>query len=141
LEINDALENRIGMANSYDQLGLVTWTRGDPEGAAPWYHKALEIQEALGDRTGKAITCLGLGLVAETLGDSSGALEWIIRCVILFPEFPHPSTGAAANHLARLTAELGMAALEASWKRCTDEPLPGGVRGWVAARLKENSQA
>ena len=46
----------------------------------------------------------------------------------LFQEFSHPSTGPGPDHLARLTKELGIAALEESWKRCTGKILSENVR-------------
>jgi hypothetical protein len=64
-------------------------------------------------------------------------LDWTVRCVTLFPEFPHPATGPAPQHLARLTASLGVAALEASWQRCTGNALPEQIRTFVAKRSDE----
>src|SRR6516225_5731142 len=57
--------------------------------------------------------------LAEQRNDHSTALDWTVRCVALFPEFPHPATGSGPQHLVRLTAALGLPALEASWQRCT----------------------
>jgi len=42
-------------------------------------------------------------------------------------------TGPGPGHLARLTGELGLAALEACWPRVTGGPLPGAVRDYVIA--------
>lgn len=101
------------------------------------YRNSLEISESLGNRPGLAMTYAQLGVLTATQGDNVRALDWTARCVALFPEFPHPATGSGLWNLAVLTAELGMAALEASWQHCTGEPLPEEVRGWVAARLEE----
>ena len=45
--------------------------------------------------------------------------------------FPHPSTGPGPGHLARLTRQLGIPALEACWQKVTGGPLPGAVREYV----------
>ena len=137
LKIEEALGDRRGMAHSYHELGRVAQNSGKLETADTWYRKSLEIKEALQNRPEMASTYGQLGLLSEARGDGAGALDWTVRCVALFPEFPHPATGPGPGHLARLTAELGMPALEASWQRCTGGPLPETVRAWVAAQLEE----
>jgi tetratricopeptide (TPR) repeat protein len=137
LEIVEALGDRPKMASSYHQLGIVAQDRGDLTAAEAWYRKALEIVEALGNRPGMALTYAQLGLLTEDREDKAGALDWAVRCVALFPEVPHSATGTGPHQLARLTAELGMAALEASWRRCTGGPLPEAARAWVAGRREE----
>ena len=131
LEITEALGDRPKMAASYHQLGRVAQDRGDLPGAESWYKKSLEIKEALGDRPGMAMSYGQLGLLAEARGNPDEALIWTIRCVDLFPEFPHPLTGPGPRHLARLAASLGMRALETSWRQCTGNPLPDHVRRGV----------
>jgi len=131
LEISESLGNRPGMAMTYHQLGTVLHFQGDLTGAEMWYRKSLEIKESLGNRPGMALTYGQLGLLAEVRESSVEALDWTVRAVALFSDFPHPSTGPGPRHLARLTATLGMRALEESWRRCTGEPLPEAVRAWV----------
>jgi tetratricopeptide (TPR) repeat protein len=132
LEIEETLGNRPGMASSYHQLGIVSQLRGDLAAAERWYRQSIEISEALGNRPGMALSYGQLGLLAVARGDNAGALDWTIRCIALFPEFPHPATGPGPRHLARLTAKLGWPALEESWRRCAKEPLPQHVRAGVA---------
>jgi tetratricopeptide (TPR) repeat protein len=131
LEIKESFGNRSGMARSYHQLGVVSQFRGDLSGAESWYRKSLEINESLENRPEMAMTYGQIGLLTELGGDAAGALDWTVRCVSLFPEFPHPLTGPGPRHLARLTGILGMRALEDSWQRCTGRPLPEAVRSWV----------
>jgi hypothetical protein len=80
-----------------------------------------------------------LGLLAEARKDPALALDWMVRCVALFPEFPHPATGSGPHHLVRLTAALGRPALEASWQRCTGRPLPDHIRGAVVTAIEGGS--
>ena len=110
------------------------WRRGDLATAEGWYRKSLEIKEALGDRPAMALTYGQLGLLAEAREDLATALDWTVRCIALFSEFPHPATGPGPRHLVRLTVELGLPALEASWQRCTGAPLPEHIRSAVSAR-------
>jgi tetratricopeptide (TPR) repeat protein len=140
-EILQALGDRRAMAGGYHQLGLVAQDRGDLAAAERLYCHALEIAEAFDDRPSMAVTCGQLGLLAEAKGDWEAALDWVVRCVVLFPEFPHPATGRAPRHLARLCGILGISALETSWQRCTNAPLPPDIRATVAEMVKDQSEA
>ncbi len=113
LAIEEELGDRPGMASSYHQLGMVAQRRGRLDEAAEWYARSLAIEEELGDRRAMANSYGQLGLLAEARGNSDQALEWTVRCVALFDDFPHPSTGPGPDHLARLTHQLGIKALEA----------------------------
>ncbi len=135
LELEEALGNRPGMAQSFHQLGMVAQERGDLSSAEDWYRRSLEIEESLGSRPGMALSYGQLGLLAEARDRKEEALEWTVRCVALFEEFPHPSTGPGPKHLARLAGELGMGALESAWERVTGRALPATVRSWVEERL------
>jgi hypothetical protein len=119
------------MASSYHQLGIVAQERGDLPAAEQWYRRSLQINEALGNRPGMALTYAQLGLLAERRGTLEAALDWTVRCVALFAEFPHPATGPGPRHLIRLTKQLGIPALETSWRRCTGLALPDTVRAAV----------
>jgi tetratricopeptide (TPR) repeat protein len=131
LAIEEELGDRSGMAASYHQLGMVAQDRGRLDEAADWYARSLAIFEELGDRPGMAASYGQLGLLAEEQGSSGQALEWVVRSVALFHDFPHPSTRSAPRHLARLTRELGIPALEACWQKVTGGPLPGAVREYL----------
>jgi len=137
LEIEEALDNRPGRAMTYHQLGRVAQDRGDLPQAETWYRKSLEIEEALDNRPGMAVSYATLGLLAEARGNAPQALEWMVRCVALFPDFPHPSTGPGPRHLARLAAALGVGALEETWRRVTGEILPRHIRDGVERLQRE----
>jgi hypothetical protein len=55
----------------------------------------------------------------------------------LFDQFPHPVTGPGPHHLARLTAKLGMPALQSSWQRQTGKTLPPQVQAAVERMIEE----
>jgi tetratricopeptide (TPR) repeat protein len=133
LTIKEELGNRPGMASSYHQLGTVAQGRGNWDEAQQWYQQSLTIEEELGNQPGMASSYGQLGLLAENRGQAADALAWIVQCVALFDEFPHTATGPGPYHLARLTKQLGMAALERCWMRVTGVALPDGVRRFVEA--------
>ncbi|MCP4664648.1 MAG: tetratricopeptide repeat protein [bacterium] len=131
LEGSESEAGRRHLAAAYHQLGMVAQDRGDLSAAEHWYRKSLEIEEALGNRPGMAFSYGTLGLLAAAQGNLHAALDWTIRCIALFPQFPHPATGPGPSHLARLAALLGIGTLAASWQRVTGEPLPEAVRRFV----------
>ncbi len=52
-----------------------------------------------------------------------------------------PSTGTGIRHLASLTSQLGVGALEDAWRAVTGEELPEAVRDYVAERIQEEGDA
>src|SRR5688572_2700095 len=68
----------------------MSWT---PPNNSP--ERARAIREQLGNVPGLAMTYGQLGLLALQRGASVAALEWTIRCIALFPSFPHPAAGPA----------------------------------------------
>ncbi len=131
LAIREKLGNQPEIASSFHQLGMAAQQRGHLDDAEDWYRKTLAIEEALGNRPAMASTYGQLGLLAEDHGQDPAALEWTVRCVALFDEFPHPATGPGPMHLARLTAKLGIGALETSWRKVTGQDLPQAARDFV----------
>ena len=138
LAIKEEYGDRLGTAITYHQLGMVAQYQGRLDKAEDWYRRSLDIRQQLGDKVGMALTFGQLGLLAEERGQIDHALEWVIRCVALFEDFPHPATGPGPAHLARLTARLGIPALEESWQTVTGEPLPQPVRDYLESSAPED---
>ena len=107
--------------------------RGELSRAQAWYEKSLALKEECGDRPGLVLSYGMLAMLAEDCKSPLQALFFLIRAIALFPDFPHPLTRSAPAHLARLTASLGMPALEATWQQVTGHPLPPNVRAYVEA--------
>jgi len=137
LTIYEDLGDRPSMANTYHQLGITAQDRGRLDEADDWYRKALTIDEDLGDRPGMAMTYGQLGLLAEARQQPGQALDWTVRCLTLFDQFPHPATGPGPQHLARLTRQLGMPALERTWQQITGQPVPQAVRDYLTSHHDE----
>ena len=139
LTIEEQLGNQPGMATSYHQLGMVAQLQGELDTAEQWYQRSLTIKEQLGNRPGMARGYHQLGLLAEQRGTPAVALEWTIRCVMLFDSFPHPATGPAPRHLARLTQQLGWDALRRSWRQVTGQDPPPAVVDTLKAILNQGT--
>jgi tetratricopeptide (TPR) repeat protein len=136
LTIKERLGDRHAIAQTYHQLGIVAQDRGDLDSAEAWYRQALTISEQLGDRPGMAMSYGQLGLLAEARGQLTVGLEYTVRCVVLFDQFPHPSTGPGPRHLVRLTRQLGIETLEETWRKVTGVELPRAVKDYVKQGLK-----
>jgi hypothetical protein len=110
---------------------MVAQDRGQLDQAENWYRQSLTILQELGDRPGIASSFGQLGMLAEQRGQPTQALEWMVRCVVLFDEFPHPATGPAPIHLARLSTDLGIDTLKHCWRQVTDKPIPAAVQHFI----------
>ena len=140
LTIKEDLGDRPGMASTYHQLGVTAQDRGRLEEAEDWYRQSLTISEELGDRPGMALSYGQLGLLAEARHQPGQALAGLVRCVTVFDQFPHPATGPAPAHLARLTTLLGMPALEQTWQQVTGHPVPQPVRDYLTSHSDGDDQ-
>jgi tetratricopeptide (TPR) repeat protein len=133
LALKEELGDLAGLANTCHQLGALAQERGHLDNAEGWHHRALVLREDLGDHPGLAATYHQLGLLAEMRQDPAQALAWLVSCVSLFDEFPSPFTDPAPRNLRRLTARLGLPALERAWLDATGDQLPPAVRAYVLA--------
>jgi hypothetical protein len=86
-----------------------------------------------------AMTYGQLGLLAEAREQPGQALAWIVRCVSLFDQFPHPVTEPGPRHLARLSRQLGIPALEQAWQQVTGQPVPQAVRDYIISYQDEDA--
>jgi tetratricopeptide (TPR) repeat protein len=133
LTIKEELGDRPRMAATYHQLGILAQERGRLAEAEDWYRQSLTITEELGNRPRMATSYGQLGLLAEARGQPGEALAWTIRCVALFDEFPHPSTGPGPRQLARLAGLLGRDMLDRAWTTVTGTALPRAVAAYLDA--------
>ena len=110
---------------------MVAQERSLPDEAEEWYRKSLAITEELGDRASAAITHAQLGRLAAEYGETRRALIEAVRCVCLFDQIPHSSTGTGPTDLRRWTAEFGIEVLAEVWREVTGNPLPDNVRAYA----------
>jgi tetratricopeptide (TPR) repeat protein len=131
LAIFEELGNLSDLSVTYGHLATLAVLQGRLSDAEGWCLKALAVSEQAGNRTEMAVNYGMLGVLAEYKGQPRQALEWMIRCIALFADIGDPATRAAPAELTRLTAELGLGALETSWQDVTGDPLPETVRNYV----------
>jgi tetratricopeptide (TPR) repeat protein len=118
LTIEEALNNRPGMASSYHQLGTVAQDGGDLDGAATWYRKSLAIKESLNDRPGMATTYHQLGRVAQDRGDLDGASTWYRKSLTISESLNNrPGMAKTYHQLGILTQDGGDLDGGATWYR------------------------
>jgi hypothetical protein len=84
-----------------------------------------------------ALTYAQLGLLASARDRFEEALDYAVRAHVLFDALSDRRAGDVTRDLARLTGQMGEAALEQSWQRVTGQPLPDPVRAGVAAILRD----
>jgi tetratricopeptide (TPR) repeat protein len=113
---------------SYQQLGMIALAREQLDEGVDWFRKALTIAEELGDPARMTMNYMQLSRTATGRGQPSQALEWNIRSVALSGHrFPEP----ALSDLATLSRQLGMPALEETWRQITGQPMPQTVRAYI----------
>ena len=134
LSISEELGDKPSMSGTYHGLGLAAHIRGRVDEAEEWYRKSLAVSEELGNRPHMALVYAALGLLAEERGQLALALTWNIRCVSLFDEFPSPLTGTGTSALTQLARQLGLPALEETWRQIVGQPLPTAVRDYVTSQ-------
>ena len=76
------------MANDYDGLGGIYYTRGDLDQAEELYRKALEIDEEIGCREGMAKRYGTLGEISQMRGDLDRAESDYGTAATLIPDDP-----------------------------------------------------
>ncbi|MFD0745884.1 tetratricopeptide repeat protein [Phytohabitans flavus] len=131
LGIHGRLHNEADTARSLHHLGAVEQERGRLDEAERWYRRALEINERLDNRPELVMHYGQLGLLAEQRGDTDDAMKWVCRSVAVFDDFPHPMTAQSASHLAMLSRQYGVEAVERNWTEVTGAPLPPPVRLFI----------
>jgi tetratricopeptide (TPR) repeat protein len=138
-----AIEEGIGrlddVTQCYHLLGGLEMTRGRHDEAEQWLRRALAAEQEMSHQVGVATSYLQLGMLAEARGLAPEALDWTVRCLDLSRRFPHLARQAQPGELlARLTAELGLAALEQRWEEITGDALPADVRQLAVANQNED---
>jgi len=91
LKIKEELGNFAGVANSYGELGNLSFQSDKYDEALDWYKKSLEIKEELGNRAGMARSYHQLGTVAQERGSYDEALDWYKKSLAIKEELGNRS--------------------------------------------------
>jgi len=79
LKIKEEIGSKIGIANSYSEIGSLHGERKEFKQANENYLKSLEIRESVGDKSGVAFTCARLAEIAILMNDHPKALSFLER--------------------------------------------------------------
>ena len=74
-EIDESLNDKVGMAKDYTNIGIVYYNLGEYHKALDYHNKAREIHESLNDKVGMAKDYGNIGLVYYNMGDYDKALD------------------------------------------------------------------
>jgi len=79
VSLREAVQDSVGLANSYNNIGLIHFGRGQNEEALKYYEKALQIYGRIGDKSGLATVHNNLGNLYTILGRYDDALNHYLR--------------------------------------------------------------
>jgi tetratricopeptide (TPR) repeat protein len=137
LAVEESLGNRAHVALKAGMLCAIAHDRGRLDEAEDWCRKSLAISDELGNSQGVAMMRGTLALILEARQQPRQALEWHIRCVASSGEFPSQATDPPLSHIARLSRQLGLSALEESWRQVVGQPVPRAVHDYVTSHQDE----
>ena len=100
LDRSQETDDRAGIANSLNRLGLVAQQQGAYDDAREYHQHSLDISEELGDRAVIAHNLNNLGLVAKQQGAYDNAREYFEDSLDIFEELDHRA--GIANSLGNL---------------------------------------
>lgn len=81
LSIQQAINDKLGMASSLNNIGYSFSLQGDIPNALEYYHSSLKIVEELGDKQGLGFLLNNIGHLYENQGDIEKALEHYNRAL------------------------------------------------------------
>ena len=86
MEITEQIDDRAGLATTYNNIGSINYAQGSYDEALQWYMKDLEITEQIGDRAGLATTLGNMGVLEMERGQLQRALEYFSRSRDLYEQ-------------------------------------------------------
>ncbi|MEU6593113.1 tetratricopeptide repeat protein [Streptomyces sp. NPDC046881] len=105
LVIQEALDNRPGMAHAYHNLGIIAHQRRRLSEAEGWYHRALAIYEDFSDDERMATCYHQLGTLAYSRNELEEAEDWYNKALAV-----KEHDDASPNDLAPTYGQLGLLA-------------------------------
>ena len=81
LRISKIIDDRVGLARDYGNIGVVYYKMGNYPQALEYYNKALEIDKELNDRVGLGKDYGNIGVVYDEMGNYPQALEYHIKAL------------------------------------------------------------
>jgi len=140
LALEEARQNRAGMAATLGNIGLIYDSLGDYPKALEYQERALKLNEELGNRAGVARTLANLGSIYRSLGDYPKALSFRERALKLAEDLGRLNIvvanllGLVQVHLARGEADQAIATAKRAVERMS--LLAGGLAEEQGASLR-----
>jgi tetratricopeptide (TPR) repeat protein len=106
LAINEHLQDRVGMAKDYGNIGNVLHERGNYDQALEYHKKSLAIYEELQDKVGMATAFGNIGIVLDKQGNYDQALEYHKKSLAIDEEFKDKT--AIAKDYVNIGTVLGI---------------------------------
>lgn len=102
-------QKQINLSQSFNNMGLIHWYKGEYYKALEYHSKALKIREHLSDKEGIAISLSCIGMVYKSQGDCSKALELFFNSLKLSKELESekPDDYKIKKSMANLYVNIG----------------------------------
>jgi tetratricopeptide (TPR) repeat protein len=139
LRLRRALDDRRGLAETLNNLGVLAYERGDMAGAWDFYREALEHEQAVRNTLGAALLLANLGEVARERGEPARAVRLLVVSEGLLEEAQSPAVPLAvvAEMLDKAAGEAGIAPEALAVVRADMQRLPSSER--IAFALQDNA--
>lgn len=96
LKISINIKNEKCEANSYSNLGVYSWIKGEFPVALSYQFKALKLREKIKDRRGEATSLSNIGIVYWNQSENDKALEYLKRALVIMESLGNKE-GVAKN--------------------------------------------
>lgn len=96
LKISINIKNEKCEANSYSNLGVYSWVKGEFPVSLSYQFKALKLREKIKDRRGEATSLSNIGIVYWNQSENDKALEYLKRALVIMESLGNKE-GVAKN--------------------------------------------
>lgn len=107
LEFSINLDFRKGIAQSYNDLGIIYYDKKEYSQAIEFYEKSLKIREVLKDLNGQASLYMKLGIVHESNGDFLKSIDYSQKALSIYEQLGNEYGAAACiNNIAVVNLDI-----------------------------------
>lgn len=108
LELSKKINYNKGIAQSYNDLGIIFYDKKEYSKALEFYNNAIIIRNKLNDKNGLASIYLKIGIVYESTGDYAKAIENSQKALSIYEELNNDyGITACMNNIAVLNFDIG----------------------------------
>ncbi len=108
LKIYESIENKVGLAHAYNNIGSIYNFLGNVDEAMEYYQKSLKSGQEIGDKASVATSLNNIGFIHQNKGDIQQALEYYEESLEVSKEIGEKfSIANAYNNIGVLYRDLG----------------------------------